>query len=459
MGLNYNPTIVPDGLVMYLDPANSRSYSGSGNTVYNLVNGGIAGTIVTGITYDNFSAKNLNFNGSSGYMFSNDTSMDFSTSDFTIQTTLELNGLSNGFSSAYGTVICAGAALTNNSSILQFVGTATSHFAIGLWHQPTTTTIGRNYNFQTNKIYNIAVVKNTSQVEFFVDGASIGTTTSSNFFNFTANGFAIGRWYYPGYEQYLKGNIYELKAYNRALSNQEIAQNYDAVKGRFVTPENIVTNGLILNFDSSKTNSYSGVGNTIYDLSGFGNTGTLTNGPTFSGLNGGAIVFDGVDDNIPFTISNFNNILSVEIWMKVKSFTAGHMPFGFYGYDVFAYQGALGFNTTIGDLYGLTSTQVTNLGLLNQWKHYIFEMRSDVVYTNNKIYVNGVIQTLSQVLGGGDSASFRNFNNGFGKISGWLLSNAWYQPMDLGSFRIYNRALTQQEVLQNYNATKSRFGL
>jgi hypothetical protein len=220
-----------------------------------------------------------------------------------------------------------------------------------------------------------------------------------------------------------------------------------------------VTNGLILNLDSGKSNSYSGVGNTIYDLSGFGNTGTLTNSPTFSGLNGGAIVFDGVDDNIPFTISNFNNILSIEIWMKMKSFTAGHMPFGFYGYDVFAYQGALGFNTTIGDLYGLTSTQVTNLGLLNQWKHYIFEMRSDVVYTNNTIYVNGEIQTLSQVFGGGESFSWRNFNNGFGKIGGWLLNNAWNQPMDLGSFRIYNRALTQQEILQNYNATKSRFGL
>jgi hypothetical protein len=145
--------------------------------------------------------------------------------------------------------------------------------------------------------------------------------------------------------------------------------------------------------------------------------------------------------------------------MKMKAFSAGHMPFGFYAYDVFAYQGALGFNTSIGDLYGLTSTQVTNLNLLNQWKHYIFEMRSDVVYTNNKIYVNGQIQTLSQVLGGGESISFRTFGNGSGKISGWLQNNNWHQPMDLGSFKIYNRALTQQEILQNYNATKSRFGL
>jgi hypothetical protein len=457
MGLNYNPAAVIHGLVMYMDITNTRSYSGSGNTIYNLANGGIAGTIVSGISYDTDNRKNLNFNGSSGYMFSNNTSMDFSTSDFTIQTTVKLNGLSNGFSNAYGSVICAGAALTNNSSILQFVGTATSHYAIGLWHQPTSTTIGRNYNFQTNKIYNIAVVKNTTQVEFFVDGASIGTTSSSNFFNFTANGFAVGRWYFSGYEQYLKGNIYELKAYSRALSNEEIAQNYNATRGRFTTPENIVKSGLILNLDPSNSNSYAGFGNTIYDLSGFGNTGTLTNGPTFSGLNGGAIVFDGVDDNIPFTISNFNNILSVEIWMKVKSF-AFSMPFGFNAYDVIAYVGSLGYNTGSGDVFGMTSTQVTNLGLLDQWKHYIFEMRSDVPYTNNKIYINGQSQSLSQILSN-EGAGNRNFNFGFGKISGWLYDGGYNQSMDLGSFKIYNRALTQQEILQNFNATRFRYGI
>ena len=97
MGLNYNPAAVIQGLVMYMDITNSRSYSGSGNTVYNLTNSGIAATIIGGITYDNDNKKNLNFNGSSGYMFSNDTSMNFGTNDFTIQTTLKLNGLSNSF--------------------------------------------------------------------------------------------------------------------------------------------------------------------------------------------------------------------------------------------------------------------------------------------------------------------------------------------------------------------------
>ena len=68
------------------------------------------------------------------------------------------------------------------------------------------------------------------------------------------------------------------------------------------------------------------------------------------------------------------------------------MIFGFNLYDVWTQNGAMGFNTASSDQYGISSTQVTNLGLLNQWKHYVFEMRSDVSYTNNKIYINSQYQ-------------------------------------------------------------------
>ena len=217
--------------------------------------------------------------------------------------------------------------------------------------------------------------------------------------------------------------------------------------------------GLIYCLDPANPRSYPGTGTGVTELSRVSANPTLNSGVAYYANPKGYFEFDGVNDNIPFTLTNFGTTTTVEIWMKMKASSAGHMPFGFYAYDVFAYQGAIGFNTAVGDIYGLTSTQVTNLSLLNQWKHYIFEMRSDVTYTNNKIYVNGEIQTLSQVLGGGDSSSFRTFNNGSGKISGWLLSTAWHQPMDLSQFKIYNRALSPAEIKQNYNATKKRYGL
>jgi hypothetical protein len=84
-------------------------------------------------------------------------------------------------------------------------------------------------------------------------------------------------------------------------------------------------------------------------------------------------------------------------------------------------------------------------------------MRSDVDYTNNKIYVNGVNQSLSQQYSS-ESASNRNFNSGYGTICGWLYGG-YYMNQQVSTFRVYNRSLTQTEVTQNYNAQKSRFGL
>jgi hypothetical protein len=438
-----------------MDITNPRSYSGSGNTVFNLANSGIAATIITGITYDNDNKKNLNFNGSSGYMFSNDTSMDFSSSDFTIQTTLKLNGLSNGFnngvSTAYGSIICAGAALTNNSSIFYVSGTATSHYGLGLYNEPTLSNIIKNYNFQTNKIYNVTVTKNTSQIEFFVDGASIGTSSSSNAYNFTANGFAIGRWFAAGSEQYLKGNIYDLKAYNRALTNDEIVQNYNASKGRYITPENIVTNGLVLSFDPANSTSYSGVGNTIYDLSGFGNTGTLTNGPTFSALNGGSIVFDGTFKYLLFSnIIDTNNDLTVNFWNRRLSTGSIHnLLHGVNQSNYFqirysasnAVQLVKSNATDMGSFTGYTSTANNDVYLTVRFT------KSSSTYD---LFINGnyissitnaqTFVTSGPVLGSGYPGS-EHFN---GRIY---------------SFTCYNRVLSATEIMQNYNATKGRFGL
>ncbi len=215
-----------------------------------------------------------------------------------------------------------------------------------------------------------------------------------------------------------------------------------------------VTDGLVLNLDAGNTRSYSGSGITVNGLvSGVGVT--LVNGVGFGTTGTNYFILDGTNDNIPFYAPNTGTTLTIELWAKIKLFNGG-MIFGFSRYDVWTSGGAMGFNTAQSDQYGLTSTQVTNLGLLNQWKHYIFEMRSDVAYTNNKIYINAQNQSLSQVLSS-ENSSNRNFNSGNGRISSWLFDNNYYIPMDLGQFQVYNRALSQQEILQNYNATKGRY--
>jgi hypothetical protein len=218
----------------------------------------------------------------------------------------------------------------------------------------------------------------------------------------------------------------------------------------------IVTDGLSLYTDAINTRSYVGSGTSVNGLvSGIGLT--LVNGVGFGTTSTKYFILDGTNDNIPFNIPNVGTTLSIEMWARINSFSNG-MPFGFDRYDVWANGGRLGFNTAASDIYGLTSTQVTNLGLLSQWKHYVFEMRTDVSYSNNKIYINGQNQSLSQVAGT-ENASLRNFNSGNGRISSWLFSDVFFIAMDLAQFRVYNRALTSQEIVQNYNATKKRYGL
>jgi hypothetical protein len=218
----------------------------------------------------------------------------------------------------------------------------------------------------------------------------------------------------------------------------------------------IVTDGLSLYTDAVNTRSYVGSGTTVNGLvSGIGLT--LVNGVGFGTTSTNYFILDGTNDNITFYVPDPGTTLTIELWAKIKLFNGG-MIFGFSLYDVWTADGRIGFNTAQGDQYGISSTQVTNLGLLNQWKHYVFEMRSDVSYTNNKIYINSQNQSLSQ-LGGSEGSSNRNFNSGSGRISSWLNDNNYNLPMDLSQFRVYNRALTSQEIVQNYNATKKRYGL
>jgi len=222
--------------------------------------------------------------------------------------------------------------------------------------------------------------------------------------------------------------------YNSVITTDELAIYIDAANPKCYSGTGITVNGLI-----------SGIGVSLVNGVGFGTTETKY------------FILDGTNDNIPFYTPNPGTTLTIELWAKVKSFS-GRMILGFNLYDVWTSNGAMGFNTASSDQYGITSTQVTNLGLVNQWKNYVFEMRSDVSYTNNKIYINGQNQSLSQVAGT-ENASNRNFNSGNGRISSWLADNNYYIAMDLAQFRIYNRALTATEIVQNYNATKRRYGL
>lgn len=225
-----------------------------------------------------------------------------------------------------------------------------------------------------------------------------------------------------------------------------------------VTITCLSNSGLVLHLDAGNTASYSGTGTTWNDMSGNGSNVTLNN-TTYSSANGGSIVFNNTTSYADFNANiGSTSAVTVDMWVKTNSLNApnGSMYFGFGLYDVWTKAGAIGFNSSSGDLFGLTTTRVENLGIEGAWKHLVFVMNAGSV-SNNKIYVNGVNQTsLSQVYSGFNSTN-ANFNSGSGRISGWRNDLNWLMNLNVASFKLYNRELSQQEITNNFNALKQRF--
>lgn len=221
-----------------------------------------------------------------------------------------------------------------------------------------------------------------------------------------------------------------------------------------VTITCLSNSGLVLHLDAGNPVSYSGSGTTWNDLSGNGSHVTLTS-TTFNSANGGSIVFNGTS-----SFANFNanigstNAVTVDMWVRTNSLANG-MYFGFNLYDAFVNDGSIGFNTANSDQFGMTSSKVRELGIEGSWRHLVFVMYAGSK-TNNKIYVNGESQALSQILGS-FSTTNSTFNAGAGRISSWRNGLTWLMNMNVASFKLYNRELSPEEITNNFNASRQRF--
>ena len=209
-----------------------------------------------------------------------------------------------------------------------------------------------------------------------------------------------------------------------------------------------ITNGLVLYLDAANKKSYPGSGTTWTDLSGNNNTGTLTNGPTFDSNNGGSIVFDGTNDYVSNTMSNPGSMpITFEFWIYSNSSS----PVGIF--DTAPNTGDVLRNYSAGNVEWHIASPSIALGLsANTWTNIILQFYFSI---NRKIeyYKNGSLITT----GTGSTSSTYAWNSlTFGNINGG--SAGWYSGK-MSIIKIYNRTLSATEVLQNYNATKRRFGL
>jgi hypothetical protein len=219
------------------------------------------------------------------------------------------------------------------------------------------------------------------------------------------------------------------------------------------------TAALILHYDAANLASYNG-GNTVYDISGNANHGTISLGyapATVPTIGSNKVIRFPISQNtkIDFSADELTaSRITVEMWALVDDFASG-MFFGWYIHDVWTAGGTLGYNTGQGDVYGISAARINQLNIRDRWTHYVFVMQVGD-YNQNKIYINGVEQSLSQQYSS-QYTPYTNFNSGNGRIGGWRLENSYQQVMDLGIFKIYNRQLTQAEITISYNENLARF--
>ena len=223
----------------------------------------------------------------------------------------------------------------------------------------------------------------------------------------------------------------------------------------------IVTDGLVLHLDAANRKSYVGSGTTWTDLSGNGNNGTLTNGPTFSSSNGGFFIFDGTDDQVQGAIpsSTFDSSHSISCWL--------------YRESVKQWSALFSNNVTSNSCSILTFINTTNsIGTNNvgiNASAISVDLGSD--HLNKWIYATIVYNGISSgstvniyaykdnSLISGSGSLYWTLNKSSYYYIGRHYSSGLYYDGFISNISVYNKALSANEVQQNYNALKGRYGL
>jgi hypothetical protein len=234
--------------------------------------------------------------------------------------------------------------------------------------------------------------------------------------------------------------------------------------------KSIINRGLVFSLDSGTPESYPGSGNSWYDMSGNNYHGTLTNGPIYSTDNQGLIVFDGSNDYITTAdVNHGTSEFTLETWVYLSSLNTNktiikkntdndYWPVfsmvvetdgtfrGYYSSQIYGQclEGAL---TSPGNI------------AINNWYHLCFSKGAGG-YTTMKLHKNGVSQSYSFYLYGS------HINNVCDSSKPVLIGIDYDYPNFINPVngkipivRIYNRQLSDAEVLHNYNIQKDRFGL
>ena len=223
----------------------------------------------------------------------------------------------------------------------------------------------------------------------------------------------------------------------------------------------IVTDGLVASYDAADKNSYPGSGTNWSDLVG-SNTAVLTNGPTFSNLNRGSITVDGSNDSIEISSGSGDFSFTSEMFMEVMVVpkeethvrpivvTNSQEPWRLVMVSDSGTSGEFYFNWNM-NIDGGGNTVSTAYYV--QDEPYILQCGYDGAEVF--AYMNGVKQSDTESATGDIDTLTKDIS--IGGDAGYFPTR--HANLDVGFLRFYNRCLTDEEILQNFNAQRTRFGI
>jgi hypothetical protein len=233
LALSHSPSIITQNLVLCLDAANPKSYSGSGTTWRDLSGNGNNGTLVNGVGYNSDNLGSLSFDGVNDYV-SKSSWTNPPTTVFSIGCWVKFSdNLNNRYVLSFGrdaggpslgglALFAYGFDVVSDVLIFE-CGSAVGRVSSGIvpslnvWYHLTATADGTNTRFYLN-----AELKNTSSQ----GGGGIASNPTLSVGSYVNNGGTPSTFFHSG-------NIAQVSIYNRALTAQEIQQNFNATRSRF----------------------------------------------------------------------------------------------------------------------------------------------------------------------------------------------------------------------------------
>ena len=310
---------------------------------------------------------------------------------------------------------------------------------------------GFGYYYLNGKLLNSGVMRQFLSPYTAITAGNIDNSTSTA--RFSDIDISTTAFFFPG-------RLGSLRIYNKPLSASEVASNYEFFKTKFINT--IVERGLVLNLDANNSYSYARTGTIWYDVSGNSNNGTLNNLPISDSNSGGSFLFNGTSQYVGVANSSSLQIadtFTVSAWIKAADLSNRYGVFstrannttGCWQFEVGTGSGGTG-RVVLTGIGTFIAESVNSVITTNTWYHIT------VVKVNNAtqgatFYING--SAVSNV----GTAAYTISNNSDEKRIAIGTSSGQYFPGYIAQTLVYNRALSASEILQNYNATKTKFGI